>query len=62
MTEQEFADLKPGDVVRHANGSDGYIVHANYGNRNIIAILAIHLGNPHEWLLISKANRKDGEI
>lgn len=49
MTLEEFEALKPGDLVRHANGDwHVYIVTAYYGDR-ITAVRTIDMTNPAEW-------------
>lgn len=57
MTNDEFNQLQPGDIVRHFSNGDGYIVHTNNG-RSVEAVRIMHLTNPSEWHLIQKAQPK----
>jgi len=57
MTREELSALNPGDIVRHVNDAEAYIVVANYGS-HVTAIRATELTNPPEWDLIFKAELK----
>ena len=48
MTEEQFAALKPGDLVRHKSSARALIVHANFGRR-VTAVRIADLTNPSEW-------------
>jgi NMD protein affecting ribosome stability and mRNA decay len=48
MTPEQFAELRPGDLVRHKGSSSALIVHANYGAR-VTAVRTADLTNPAEW-------------
>lgn len=56
MTPEQFRNLKPGDLVRHATNPVPYVVHANYGGR-ATALRHEDLTNPIEWLLIDSKGR-----
>jgi hypothetical protein len=51
--------LRPGDIVRHKSGSEGYIVTDNYGYF-AIAVRTIHISNPNEWVLVSSNAAQQG--
>ena len=53
MRQDEFSNLRDGDIVRHKLSSDAYTVAAKFGNR-VAAIRIIELFNPVEWDLIVK--------
>ena len=53
MTPAQFAALTTGDIVRHKHASEAMVVTANYG-RTVIAVRAVHMTNPDEWLLIER--------
>jgi len=53
MTEDEFRNLQPGDIVRNTHSLNSYVVTANYGNR-VTAVKTIDLTNPSEWTLALK--------
>lgn len=48
MTEEQFAALQPGDLVRHKSSGSALIVHANFGRR-VTAVRVADLTNPAEW-------------
>lgn len=49
MTEDEFANLKPGDIVQSANGSGHFIITGWKSGGGFIAIQQVDVNNPHEW-------------
>lgn len=53
MTDEEFNNLKRGDIIRQADKSDSYVVDArtSYG---ILAVKIMIAMNPSEWYLIKK--------
>ncbi len=51
MTQEEFKNLKQGDVVRGKYTGDSFVVTANYG-RYVIAVRTVQLNTPDEWYLI----------
>jgi hypothetical protein len=53
MTNDEFKNLKPGDMVAHKDDSRMYIVFWNFGNR-VTAVAAADMTNPDEWDLKTK--------
>lgn len=53
MNQQQFHELRPGDIVRHVVGHDGYIVTGNYGDY-VVAVRTIIMGRPEEWTLVKK--------
>ena len=57
MTEQEFKDLKEGDVVTHVAGSPVYMITGDYGSRKI-ATRTIDLTNPSEWKRVNNDSEK----
>ena len=56
MTEEQFKELAPGDIVQGRWSGDNYVVTANYGD-HVTAVRAVDLTNPPEWLLMSKVTR-----
>ena len=60
MTIEQFWNLQTGDIIRHVNDSDSYLVTANYGN-HITAVKIADATNPAEWVLVLKANYKAPE-
>jgi len=50
---ESIAQLKPGTIIRHVNGHEGYIVTANYGD-HAIAVRTKHISNPREWLIVEE--------
>jgi hypothetical protein len=57
VSVESIAQLQPGDIIRHVNGADGYIVTGNAGD-HVIAVRVMHVTNPRDWLLISRADHK----
>jgi len=51
MTEEEFKNLRIGDVIKHKSDSKTYVVTAHYGNR-ITAVTTVDLTNPIEWEIV----------
>jgi hypothetical protein len=49
--------LKPGDMVKHVNGSRYFVVTANYGDR-VTATATVDITNPIELELVSKSETK----
>jgi hypothetical protein len=43
--------LQPGNIIRHVNGHEAYIVQANYGD-HAIAVRVQYVSNPREWLVV----------
>lgn len=54
MMPDKFWKLQPGDIVRHAESGESYMVTSNYGER-VTAVRTVDLTNPHEWQLALKA-------
>jgi hypothetical protein len=54
MTQEEFDQLRTGDVVRGMLSSAAYVVHAHYGD-HVIALRLAYISHPDEWELIGKA-------
>ena len=57
MEEKVFKGLKRGDIVRHKDDHDSYIVDANYGNR-VTAVRTEDMTNPLEWELVLKCRHR----
>jgi hypothetical protein len=58
MTENEFQNLKPGDVLRNEYGAQ-YMVMSNNGAQVVACSMAVMSGPFEGWELISKvANRQ----
>jgi len=60
MDEAAFHKLRPGDVVRHVGGAEGYTVERVADRRGAVTIIRrqrIH--NPAEWELIAEGG---GEV
>jgi len=53
MDLDQYASLRPSDVVRHKLSSDSYAVAERLGNR-VLLIKFMELANPAEWDLIIK--------
>ncbi len=52
MTNEEFKNLKEGDIIRHEIGGEGYMV-ANDLGRSKTIIRVLEASNPTEWVLVS---------
>ena len=50
---ESITQLRPGTIIRHVNGHEGYIVIANYGD-HAIAVRTKHISNPREWLIVEE--------
>lgn len=59
MTREQFLKLHRGDIVRSASGRT-YIVTAHYGE-HAIAVDAIDISNPQEWILVHKSTYDSGD-
>ena len=57
MTQDEFNNLKLGDIVQHKSDGDGYVIHNDFGSRKT-AVRVVGLTNPREWDLKFKANHR----
>lgn len=55
MTPEQFKHLSTGDLVRHINDKDIYVVTANFGS-HITAVKTVDMTNPPEWVLVGKAD------
>lgn len=56
MTPHEFQHLGLGDIVRHRQSGEGYVITWNGGGGEYhMAMRQIHLSNPQEWNLVSRA-------
>jgi hypothetical protein len=53
-----FEKLDIGDIIRHKNSSDGYVVTGHYGETKIVT-RTLTVTNPDEWDLIRKGNPVD---
>lgn len=51
MTDEEFANLHPGDVIRHIVRPVPFYVLGNYGGR-VIAVNVADITNAGEWVLL----------
>lgn len=58
MTESEFKTIGRGDLIRHKHDPHALVVESNDG-RTIIAVRVVHVCNPPEWDLISRANHEE---
>jgi hypothetical protein len=58
MTDEEFRNLLPGDMVRHAGGGDNYVITSPFGTRHT-AVRTVDMTNPAEWALVSKVLLRD---
>jgi uncharacterized coiled-coil protein SlyX len=60
MTEKEFDNLQPGDVVLGLHSGNGYVIEAPIEGPNGIyyrAVRRTHVSNHLEWALVSKATQ-----
>jgi hypothetical protein len=55
MTEEEFAKLSEGDLVRHVNSSEAYTVMGNYMRFGVVLVRTALAHNPREWDLVAQA-------
>ncbi len=55
MTEDEMLELDVGDIVRHAEGGESYVVTGNYVGR-VTAVRTVDITNASEWELFLKAS------
>ena len=56
MTPEEFKQLKPGDIIQHADG-EGYVVTytLNLGPRpTFMAVRQMMVSNPSEWKKVDR--------
>ncbi len=53
MNQNQFKELRPGDIVRHKLGTRAYIVTDNFRDR-VTAIRTVDLTNPDEWDIVVK--------
>lgn len=58
MEKEVFEKLDAGDIVRHKEGYEGYIVHGNYLRGGLIVVRSLLIHNPDEWDLLYKANHQ----
>lgn len=61
MTEEEFAELREGDMVRHKLGGNAFIVSDSHGPKEKTIVRTETIFNPREWLLVLKARRDRSE-
>lgn len=61
MNQYEFDNLSAGDIIRHVDGSSGYIVHGNYLRGGVLIARSLVAHNPAEWHLVGKAQYTEGE-
>lgn len=54
MTQQQFNNLNPGDIVKGKLSEETYVVTCHYGNR-VTAVRTEDITNPDEWQLILQA-------
>ena len=52
MTDKKFSELEAGNVVRHKDSGNGYIVTGNYGIM-VSVVRTINIVNPKEWIVVS---------
>ena len=50
MTKEQIQALHNGDIVRHVQSGDAYVVIARHG-AVVTAVRAINIANPSEWIL-----------
>jgi hypothetical protein len=48
MTPEQFKSLHDGDIVRHIDGANRYLVSGNYGT-HVSAVNVMDIANPSEW-------------
>jgi hypothetical protein len=49
MTNEEFSNLKAGDVVQNKGSASAYIVTGNYGDGGVTMVKTLLSFNPSEW-------------
>mgnify|MGYP001560911605 CR=1 FL=1 len=57
MTEDSFKNLQRGDIVRHKEFEQTYVVTENYKGR-VTAVTSVDITNPSEWELLLKAQHE----
>lgn len=60
MTENQFALLKPGDIIRAKGRGDALLVSAVHGtkrSRRVIAVRVVEANNPEEWDQVDECGR-----
>lgn len=57
MTDEDFKNLKPGDLVKHPFLEHPYVVTANLGNR-VTAVRTVDLTTPAEWVKVDQPRRR----
>ena len=58
MTNEEFAALKEGDIVRGKSSGMAYVVTGNYGS-HVVAVRTVDMTNPDEFDLVQKAAKSE---
>jgi hypothetical protein len=61
MNRREFDNLSEGDIIRHVNDGQGWLVHANYRSGGVLIVRSLVAHNPDEWNLVGKARYTEGE-
>ena len=54
MKQEEWKGLDRGDIVRHVDGTESYVVEGNYGSEVMLLVRAILANNPPEWIKVKK--------
>lgn len=57
MKKDNFNNLDRGDIVKHKEFRETYVVTANYGSY-VVAVNTVHMSNSSEWDLLLKANHE----
>jgi hypothetical protein len=58
VTDEEFKQLQPGDVVRHRGSSTSYVVTVNYGHY-VVAVRTVSMSSPSEWMVVRPSKPHD---
>ncbi len=60
MTEEQFSDLRRGDIVRNLGSGSAYVIEGN-ATRGFIGIKTIRITHRPEWMLFSKSVQVEQE-
>ena len=58
--KEQMKYLERGDIVKHVNNSQTFVVTGNYGGR-VTAVATVDITNPAEWELVLKARDEKSE-
>ena len=54
MTVEQFKNLRKGDIVQNKISGDSYVIEQAYDYQKYIAVCAVTVTNPDEWMKIER--------